>query len=41
MNADFASWHDRDMRELAAELIGKGAGWRTLTRGACNSDDDG
>ena len=32
MNANFASWHDRDMRELAAELIGKGAGWRTLTR---------
>ena len=29
MNADFVSWHDRDMRELAAELIGKGAGWRT------------
>lgn len=32
MNANFASWHDRDMRELAAELIGKGAGWRTLMR---------
>ena len=32
MNADFVSWHDRDMRELAAELIGKGAGWRTLMR---------
>lgn len=32
MNVNFASWHDRDMRELAAELIGKGAGWRTLMR---------
>ena len=32
MNVNFVSWHDRGVRELAAELIGKGAGWRTLMR---------
>lgn len=32
MGANFISRHDRNMRELAAELLVKGAGWRTLMR---------
>ncbi len=32
MGANFISRHDRNIRELAAELLVKGAGWRTLMR---------
>ena len=32
MKARFSSRHDGSMRELAAELIDRGAGWRTVAR---------